>query len=120
MKYVIKKERLSLPGAMTYLYEGYFIRRSCWSHGVVFTKVDYWRTEIGGIVCSEYEDIEALLNKNPALVPQFWYTIGAVRYKGTPDDVLARDWQVVQCISMTPNEEKRMEGKIGGIKFTEL
>lgn len=120
MKYVLKRERLSLSGAMKYLYEGYFIRRSGWTHGVIFTKVDYRRTMFSEAVFSEYDNIESLLKENPVLVPQFWYAIGTIRYKNTPEDAYAKDWQVVQCLSMTAKEEERVSGKLGGVKLVEI
>lgn len=117
MKYVVIKEKMSLSGAMKYLYDGYFIRRSCWNNGsVIFTKEDYQRTQFAGLRHPEYDNIEAMLAENPASVPQFWFCLGSKNNKITPEDVYARDWVVVQCKSMTDNEAQRTKGKLGGIK----
>lgn len=83
------------------------------------------RLTIGGTifseaVFSEYDNIESLLKENPVLVPQFWYAIGTIRYKNTPEDAYAKDWQVVQCLSMTTKEEERVSGKLGGVKLVEI
>lgn len=109
---------MSLPGAMRFLYLGYFIRRSGWSYGsVLFTKEDYRRTEINGVRKPEYNNIDIMLEENPASVPQFWFALGDIRYGNTPEDIIAKDWQVVQCVSFLEVEQKRLDGKLGGIKM---
>lgn len=116
MKYKVIKEKLSITTAMSYLLKGYFIRRKVWRSGVVlFTKEDYRETQGIGRY-EEHIDDWPKWNKNPHLIPQFWYLIGSVKpYNCTPNEVTSKDWQVVEYVSSTENEKRRLKDKLGGI-----
>lgn len=85
---------------------------------MLFTKEDYRRTEEKGVRKSEYNNIDIMLEENPVSIPQFWFTLGDTRYRNTPEDIYAKDWQVVQCVFSFDEEQKRLEGRLGGIKIS--
>ncbi|WP_206077096.1 hypothetical protein, partial [Porphyromonas levii] len=43
-------------------------------------KLGYRRTEVNGVRKPEYNNIDIMLEENPASVPQFWFALGDIRY----------------------------------------